>query len=75
MTQTNAAIIVAIKPWMKYAKLCMSMRSATPAIRLCAGVGGLPYRAALTGRRGIGSGQRCGRPSAPSSRGGFDTAG
>ena len=26
MTQTSSAIIVAIKPWMEYAKLCMGMR-------------------------------------------------
>jgi len=33
MSETSSAIIVAIKPWMEYAKLCMSMRSATPAHR------------------------------------------
>ena len=33
MTQTSSAIIVAIKPSMKYAKLCISIRWATPSIR------------------------------------------
>ncbi len=34
MTQPSSAIIVAIKISMEYARLCMSMRRATPAIRL-----------------------------------------
>lgn len=33
MTQPSSAIIVAIKISMEYARLCMSMRRATPAIR------------------------------------------
>jgi len=33
MTQTSSAIIVAIKPSMKYAKLCISIRWATPSIQ------------------------------------------
>ena len=33
MTQTNSAIIVAIKPLMGYAELCISMHSATSSIR------------------------------------------
>jgi hypothetical protein len=33
MTQTRSAIIVAIKPSMEYATLCISIRWATPAIR------------------------------------------
>jgi hypothetical protein len=32
-TQTSSAIIVAVKPSMEYAKLCMDMRLATSAIR------------------------------------------
>jgi hypothetical protein len=34
MTQTNSAIIVAIKSSIKYTKMCMSMHLATSAIRL-----------------------------------------
>jgi len=33
MTQTSSAIIVAIEPSMKYAKLCISIRWATPSIQ------------------------------------------
>jgi hypothetical protein len=33
MMQASSAITVAIKPSMKYAKLCISIRWATPAIR------------------------------------------
>jgi hypothetical protein len=42
MTQTSSAIIVSLKPSMEHAKLCMSMRLATPAIRqnrACSSVG------------------------------------
>jgi hypothetical protein len=39
MTQTSSAIIVAIRPWMEYVKLCMSMHIGNARYSADPGVG------------------------------------
>jgi hypothetical protein len=52
----------------KHSGLRIRMHSSKARTSACAGVG-LPNRASVAGRRGIGSHQRCVRPAPPSSRG------